>query len=227
MPELPRDGLRGGAVVAGEHHHANAVGGQRPQRVRRRRFDRIGDGNDAGEPCRRQRGKPRSHRRHAGARLRVRARRVSMLISPRNLALPIASRLSLDDAESRLCRRARQSREPAAIRVSARPQQRRWQPPEDAHCHARCSRQAAALRASSKPDAGATATTFGLPSVSVPVLSMTSVSIFSIRSSASAFLISTPACAPRPTPTMIDIGVARPSAQGQAMISTLTAATRP
>ena len=47
------------------------------------------------------------------------------------------------------------------------------------------------------------------------------------RSSASAFLISTPACAPRPTPTMIDIGVARPSAHGQAMISTETAATRP
>ena len=64
------------------------------------------------------------------------------------------------------------------------------------------------------------ATTFGLPSVSVPVLSTTSVSTFSIRSSASAFLISTPACAPRPTPTMIDIGVASPSAQGQAMIST-------
>ena len=71
------------------------------------------------------------------------------------------------------------------------------------------------------------ATTFGLPSVSVPVLSTTSVSIFSIRSSASAFLISTPACAPRPTPTMIDIGVARPSAHGQAMISTVTAATSP
>ena len=71
------------------------------------------------------------------------------------------------------------------------------------------------------------ATTFGLPSVSVPVLSTTSVSTFSMRSSASAFLISTPACAPRPTPTMIDIGVARPSAQGQAMMSTLTAATRP
>ena len=71
------------------------------------------------------------------------------------------------------------------------------------------------------------ATTFGLPSVSVPVLSTTSVSTFSMRSSASAFLISTPICAPRPTPTMIDIGVASPSAQGQAMISTLTAATRP
>jgi hypothetical protein len=71
------------------------------------------------------------------------------------------------------------------------------------------------------------ATTFGLPSVSVPVLSTTSVSTFSMRSSASAFLISTPSCAPRPTPTMIDIGVARPSAQGQAMISTVTAATMP
>ena len=60
---------------------------------------------------------------------------------------------------------------------------------------------------------------------SVPVLSTTSVSIFSSRSSASAFLISTPAVAPLPTPTMIDIGVARPSAQGQAMIRTETAAT--
>ena len=59
----------------------------------------------------------------------------------------------------------------------------------------------------------------------MPVLSTTSVSIFSISSSASAFLTSTPAVAPRPVPTMIDIGVARPSAQGQAMISTATALT--
>ena len=80
---------------------------------------------------------------------------------------------------------------------------------------------------SSNPAAATIAVTFGLPSVSVPVLSTTSVSTFSMRSRASAFLISTPACAPRPTPTMIDIGVARPSAQGQAMMSTLTAATRP
>ena len=79
--------------------------------------------------------------------------------------------------------------------------------------------------ASSKPSAGTTATTRGLPSVKVPVLSTTSVSIFSKRSSASASLISTPAVAPLPTPTMIDIGVARPSAQGQAMITTETAAT--
>ena len=65
--------------------------------------------------------------------------------------------------------------------------------------------------------------TFGLPSVNVPVLSTTSVSTFSMRSSAAAFLMSTPAEAPLPTPTMTAIGVARPSAHGQAMISTETA----
>jgi hypothetical protein len=53
------------------------------------------------------------------------------------------------------------------------------------------------------------------------------VSTFSNRSRASAFLISTPAVAPLPTPTMIDMGVARPSAQGQAMIRTDTAAISP
>jgi hypothetical protein len=45
------------------------------------------------------------------------------------------------------------------------------------------------------------------------------------RSIASASRNSTPACAARPVATMIDIGVARPSAQGQAMISTDTALT--
>ena len=65
----------------------------------------------------------------------------------------------------------------------------------------------------------------GLPSVSVPVLSTTSVVTFSRRSSASAFFTSTPTCAPRPTPTMIDIGVASPRAHGHAMMSTATALT--
>jgi hypothetical protein len=46
-----------------------------------------------------------------------------------------------------------------------------------------------------------------------------------MTSSASAFRTSTPAAAPRPVPTMIDMGVARPSAQGQAMMSTATAFT--
>src|SRR5437660_516718 len=57
----------------------------------------------------------------------------------------------------------------------------------------------------------------GLPCVSVPVLSTTRVSTFSRTSRASAFLIRTPAIAPRPTPTMMAMGVARPSAHGHAL----------
>ena len=43
---------------------------------------------------------------------------------------------------------------------------------------------------------------------------------------ASAFLKSTPIVAPRPVATMIDIGVASPSAHGHAMMSTATTFTR-
>ena len=56
-------------------------------------------------------------------------------------------------------------------------------------------------------------------------MSTTSVVTFSNRSSASAFFTSTPSCAPRPTPTMMDMGVARPRAHGQAMMRTATALT--
>jgi hypothetical protein len=62
-----------------------------------------------------------------------------------------------------------------------------------------------------------------LPAVNVPVLSTTSVSISRNTSIASAFLNKIPACAPLPLATMIDIGVASPSAHGHAMISTATA----
>ena len=75
----------------------------------------------------------------------------------------------------------------------------------------------------SPSDPTITEASLGRPSVNVPVLSTTSVSICRKRSSTSALRISTPSLAPRPTPTMIDIGVASPSAQGQAMISTATA----
>ena len=76
---------------------------------------------------------------------------------------------------------------------------------------------------SSIPAAATTCVTFGLPSVRVPVLSTTRVSILRIVSMASAFLNSTPIVAPLPVATMIDIGVASPRAHGQAMISTETA----
>src|SRR6202158_588245 len=66
---------------------------------------------------------------------------------------------------------------------------------------------------------------YGFPSVKVPVLSTTSVSTRASVSSASALRTKTPEEAPLPTATMIDIGVANPSAQGHAIISTDTAAS--
>ena len=62
------------------------------------------------------------------------------------------------------------------------------------------------------------------PVVTVPVLSSTTVSTRRVDSSTSGPLMRMPSCAPRPVPTMSAVGVARPSAQGQAMISTATAA---
>ena len=124
--------------------------------------------------------------------------------------LPVTDRKSVDVERQRF---------PAPLRRDDRRGQR---------VLARRSRLAARRRSSlvgRTPGCGPRSTSRGLPSVSVPVLSTTSVSTFSSTSSASAFRISTPACAPRPVPTMIDIGVARPSAHGQAMISTATAFT--
>ena len=57
--------------------------------------------------------------------------------------------------------------------------------------------------------------------VSVPVLSKTTVSTRWAASSASPPRIRMPASAPRPVPTMIAVGVARPMAHGQAMTTTL------
>src|SRR5262249_1666775 len=68
--------------------------------------------------------------------------------------------------------------------------------------------------------AGRTSMRVGLPAVTVPVLSSTMVSNLQAVSRASADRIRIPARAPLPVPTWIDSGVARPSAHGQAMIST-------
>ena len=76
---------------------------------------------------------------------------------------------------------------------------------------------------SSKPDAATTRSNTGRPSVNVPVLSMISVSILRRFSMAAASRNNTPWVAPWPVATMIDIGVAKPSAQGQAIMSTATA----
>ena len=52
------------------------------------------------------------------------------------------------------------------------------------------------------------------------------MSILRVDSSTSGPLMMMPSSAPRPVPTMIAVGVASPSAHGQAMISTATAAVK-
>lgn len=69
--------------------------------------------------------------------------------------------------------------------------------------------------------------TAGRPSVMVPVLSSTIVSMFFAVSRLSASLMSMLSRAPRPTPTISAVGVASPRAQGQAMMSTVAMARRP
>ena len=64
------------------------------------------------------------------------------------------------------------------------------------------------------------------PVVTVPVLSSTIVSTLRVDSRISGPFISRPSCAPRPVPTSSAVGVASPSAHGQAMISTATAAVK-
>ena len=72
----------------------------------------------------------------------------------------------------------------------------------------------------SDPAAGRTAATSGRPSVTVPVLSNTTVSTRAAVSSALPFRIRIPSRAPRPIPAIRAIGVASPSAQGQATTRT-------
>ena len=74
------------------------------------------------------------------------------------------------------------------------------------------------------PSAGRTAVTAITPVVTVPVLSSTTVSTAREDSSAWYRVMKMPSCAPRPQATISAAGVARPSAHGQAMISTASAA---
>ena len=96
-------------------------------------------------------------------------------------------------------------------------------------CSLPWSRLAARRKTSSslKPGMATARSKAGRPSVKVPVLSTISVSTLHSFSIAAASRNSTPCVAPRPVATMIDIGVASPSAQGQAMINTVTALIRP
>src|SRR3989338_5982132 len=72
-----------------------------------------------------------------------------------------------------------------------------------------------------------TLVTSGLPLVMVPVLSTTTISTLWSFSNVAASLIKIPSFAPLPTPTIIAVGVASPSAQGQAITRIPTNDTSP
>ena len=65
--------------------------------------------------------------------------------------------------------------------------------------------------------------TSGCPRVSVPVLSKIIAPTWEVSSSAVAFLNKMPFCAPSPVPIITAVGVARPSASGHAMTTTVIA----
>ena len=65
-----------------------------------------------------------------------------------------------------------------------------------------------------------TSVTTGFPCVIVPVLSNIIVSILCVVSRASPLFMSIPFSAPFPVPTIIAVGVASPSAHGQAITNT-------
>ena len=76
----------------------------------------------------------------------------------------------------------------------------------------------------SMPSAHTTLRNCMTPVVTVPVLSNTTVSIRRVLCSTSTPLITMPSWAPRPLPTISAVGVAKPNAQGQAIMRTATAA---
>ena len=109
-------------------------------------------------------------------------------------ALPEIDPPAVDAPADALCPSSIGIPRPAArSRCRAFRRRRRWPPRAGARCRARPPRRAAAPRPRSTLRRRSIAVSRGRPSVSVPVLSTTSVSTRASSSSASAFLISTPA----------------------------------
>ena len=226
MPSCRATASRGRPAVARGHHDAQPGACSASIASAARVLDRIGHGDQADaravEPRGTSRVAPSSAQPLGRVGQRHRRRHPTSCMSA---ALPSASDATVDapahaEAGHRLEVRRRRQR---AGRVAA--PRRRSHRRAGARCPGRGWRRAAALRRPARRRCPITSRNAGRPCVSVPVLSTISVSIVRSRSIASASRNRTPACAARPVATMIDIGVARPSAQGQAMISTATALT--
>jgi hypothetical protein len=195
--EATSDGVGGDPVVAGEHHDLDPVPAQRFEGGGRGLLDGVGDGEDPGEPvvdADEDRGRavgaePVGLRAEAagGESLACEERRAAqqdaVALDPPGDALAAGASKSVTSGIGSPAS-GRGVDDGAAERVLGGAFDARGEP-----------QQLVAV----EPGAGTIAVTDGRPSVRVPVLSTTSVSTFSISSSASAFLISTPRPAPRPT----------------------------
>ena len=193
MPSLRSDRLGGGSVVARQHDDLQSLLVQRPDRFGRGVLDRIRDADQAGGPAVDRDEHDRLALAAKRRRLAHPARAGSIASVLQQRAVAERDRPATDRASHALagCRLEVGRRLQSELRSPRR--RRRSPPPADARSPARGSRRARATSSSPKPGAATTPVRRGLPSVSVPVLSTTSVSTFSIVSSASAFLISTPA----------------------------------
>ena len=195
--ELARDRFGRRAIVAGQHHDADARRLEGANRVGGRRLDRVGDRDDAAGLAV-ERGEDRCRAIVAQFVRRPFERRD--INSSRLHHGPVAERrlAPVNRAGHALARRGIEGVDLGESQDCGPSPRARWPSPADARFPVRGLPQAAAIHLLATPPTALSATTLGLPSVSVPVLSTTSVSIFSNRSSASAFLISTPACSAAP-----------------------------
>jgi hypothetical protein len=209
-PPLRRHGAGGGFVVAGEQH--------RPQPEPRRRamaaaLDGFTVSATAMVPC------------------SCPSARTATTVRPRSPGTSSAARgrPRRDDLRRLPGAHAGQLRKSVAIGISMPS----WRAPRTMAAAIGCSLLSSTAAARRQQvvgcarRSGCTLTTSITPVVTVPVLSSTIVSTRRVLSSTSGPLIRMPICAPRPVPTSSAVGVARPSAQGQAMMSTATAGPSP
>ena len=137
---------------------------KRGERLRGGRLDRIGDGDDAGEPCRRRRRRSRLRRRARRRSACAASGAVSIPSSARKLALPSAIALVRRPGRRRPCRWGNRNRAGAGERDAAR-----VRPPATMAAASGCSLARSTLAASrsnsssSKPSAATIAVTAGLP----------------------------------------------------------------
>ena len=174
--EPPGDGLRRRAVVAGQHDDADSFPRQRLQRGRRRLLDRVGDGEDG--RClavdREEDGGGAVLAQPLG--LAVERGRVDAVLA-QEAGIAQRELAALDRAQHALAGRRVETRDIGQRELALARPPRRWPGQADVRSLSPALAASRSTSPSAKPGAATIATTLGLPSVSVPVLSTTRVSI--------------------------------------------------